>query len=74
MAFRYCPDCDRWLETAEYTVDEIGETVCPKEGHPAVHGYIDGSIRTVEDLRRSMSYHRDVSPEISAAIDQGLVE
>lgn len=38
--YRYCPECDQWLETSEYTVDESGETVCPDDGHPAVHGGI----------------------------------
>lgn len=72
MAFRYCPECDTWYETADYTVDESGETICRKDDHGAVHGYIDGSIRTVDDLLRSTS-HRDMEDEIDAAVRQGLI-
>lgn len=73
MAYRYCPECDRWLETSEYTVDSSGETVCPE--HRAVHGYIDGSIRTEADLRQNLGYsHTDVEAEVEAALRQGLVE
>lgn len=75
MAYRYCPDCGRWLETSEYTVDEIGETVCPE--HRAVHGYIDGSIkvatRLVHELSSALGRQDYQSAEVEAAIEQGLV-
>lgn len=75
MAYRYCPDCDQWLSTANYTVDDIGETVCPEDGHRAVHGYIDGSIRTEAELRRGMGMtYTDIEDEVRAAKRQGLVD
>ena len=42
MAHRYCPQCDEWQSTAEYTVDEIGETICREHECPVI-GYLDGS-------------------------------
>jgi hypothetical protein len=59
MACRYCPECGEWLETAEYTVDETGETICPEDGHPAVHGYI-GYGATESELRRSVCGEEEI--------------
>lgn len=73
MAYRYCPECDQWYETANYTVNESGETVCETEGHGAVHGYIDGSMTTVNDFKRH-TYRSDIQDEIEAAVRQGLLQ
>lgn len=79
MAYRYCPECEQWLETAEYTVDEIGETICP-EHEIAVHGYMGGSpfglSYTVEDLRRDNDsrLYDDWGKMLQAAREQHLVE
>lgn len=43
MAYRYCPECDEWQSTAEYTVDEIGETICREHECPVI-GYLEASI------------------------------
>lgn len=72
MAFRYCPECDEWYETANYTVNESGETVCKKDGHSAVHGYIDGSMETVQDFKQH-THRRDIGDEIDAAVRQGIL-
>lgn len=77
MAHRYCPDCGEWLETAEYTVDEIGETICP-EHEIAVHGYMGGSLDgpyTERDLLRDNDprMYDDWDEMEQAAIEQGLV-
>lgn len=75
--FRYCPDCDKWLETSEYTVDEIGETICP-EHEIAVHGSIQASGRgypvSETEYRRQNQHLRDGSKELEAAKRQRLVE
>lgn len=73
MAYRYCPECDKWYRTAEYTVDEMGETVCDEvEEHGAVHGYIDGSMETVADYKQH-TYRTDVEDEVEAAVNQGIL-
>jgi hypothetical protein len=43
MAYRYCEECDTWYKTYDYTVNESGETVCRKDGHGAVVGFIEPS-------------------------------
>lgn len=72
MAFRYCPECDEWYETAQYTVDDSGETVCKENGHGALHGYIDQSIKTVDDYRAETS-RTNIEDEINAALEQDLL-
>lgn len=71
MAYRYCPDCGEWLETADYTVDEVGWTIC-KQHRVSTHGYLDGGIRTVRDFNSVNSYG-DWSEERAAAKAQGLI-
>lgn len=73
MGFRYCPECKEWLETAEYTVDEQGETVCPK--HRATHGFIiDSPISTAEFHRQHQLGYDDKPEMLKAAREQDLVE
>lgn len=76
MAYRYCPEGDRWLETSEYTVGDGGETICPR--HKAVVGYIDGGIETERDLerelRRTYSDESLIRSMVGAAKRQNLVE
>lgn len=78
MAYRYCPDCDRWYVTADYTVDKSGETVCKTDGHGALHGYIgDSEAGDISGLtlQRKLTKHtgrHDYSDEIEAAKRQGL--
>lgn len=72
MAYRYCPEHDAWLETADYTVDESGEMICP-EHDIAVHGYIDGHIDTVGKFKEANMVGRSLSDEIEAAKRQGLL-
>lgn len=75
MGYRYCPDCDQWLETAEYTVDETGETVCPE--HRAVHGFIGGGWdfpwSEQQFLAEHPSWYGDRTDMLDAAKRQGLV-
>ena len=72
MAYRYCPECNEWYKKANYTVNESGETVCKEETHGSVHGYIDGSIASVEDFRQH-THHSNMEDEIEAAVRQGLL-
>lgn len=75
MAFRYCPECDQWYETAGYTTNDNGETVCKKDDHDAVHGYINRSIETVSDFVNHQNRNRhELEDEIDAAVRQGLLE
>jgi hypothetical protein len=71
MAYRYCPQCDHWYATHEYDVSEGGETICPKDDHAAVHGYI-GREQSAAEWRRRTTL-RNVDDEVEAAIDQGLL-
>jgi hypothetical protein len=71
VVHRYCPDCERWYETAEYGVDETGETVCMADGHGAVRGYLDGSMRTTGDILSNRPNTDKTA--LTAAVEQGLV-
>lgn len=75
MAYRYCPECGRWLETGEYVVDDIGETVCPTHD-VAVHGHIAspsgrGFGNPLSQLKRQTVVGDE---EIDAAYEQGLID
>lgn len=73
MGYRYCPECDRWLETSEYTVSEGGETICPD--HKATHGFIiDAPWSRSEFLHHTTSWYDDRMEMLEAARRQGLVE
>jgi hypothetical protein len=76
MAYRYCPECEKWLETNEYTVNKNGETVCPK--HKAVHGYIGGAYGayTVKDFHRDnkRSLYDNWNTMLNRAMEQGIVD
>jgi hypothetical protein len=77
MTHRYCPECEKWLETMEYTVDDSGETVCPD--HKAVHGYIPSvmyDFYTERDFRidNRPSMYNDFSKMLQKAKEQNLVE
>lgn len=74
MVYRFCPTCERWLETSEYTVDDVGWVICP-DHDISLHGYIDSHIETEDRLRRElrMSHGGDIETEVQAALDQGLV-
>jgi hypothetical protein len=72
MGHRYCPQCEEWLSTAEYTVDESGETVCPQ--HKAVHGFIIDTPWSVAEFRNeNPSWYDDQLDMLNAAKRQGLV-
>lgn len=72
MGHRYCPGCDRWLETSEYTVDDHGETICPE--HKAVHGFIiDSPWSEREFFDEHPSWYGDRDDMLAAAKRQGLV-
>ncbi len=77
MAYRYCPNCEQWYQTHEYTVDKFGETVCKKDAHGSLHGYMSGSTKTQDELRRALkkSYisDSDVTQMVDAAVRQGLI-
>lgn len=74
MAYRYCPECDEWYETHEYTVDKVGETVCKVEDHGVVYGYIDGSINSERNLRHALKgYGGPTDDMVERAKEQGLV-
>lgn len=72
--YRWCAECG-WLATHEYTVDGIGETVCPKHG--VVRGHIDGGVETERQLRAHLqgyiSEGETKDRMVQEAIDQGLV-
>lgn len=76
MTYRYCPNCDKWLETSEYTVDEIGETICP-DHRIALHGSLQGHGRgyplTEQEFHRQNKHLRNPQDELEAAKRQGLV-
>lgn len=73
MGFRYCPECDEWLETAEYTVDESGQVICPD--HKAVHGFIiDAPWSTTLFYSEHPSWYEDRQEMFEAAKRQRLVE
>jgi hypothetical protein len=75
MAYRYCPGCEKWLQTYEYTLDETGELVCPE--HQAVHGYIGpyGNY-TERDFRKDNkeSMYDDFDEMLQSAYDQMIIE
>jgi hypothetical protein len=68
MGWRYCPSCERWLKTSEYTVSKSGETICP-DHEIATHGFIIGRM-TEAELRNS---HVIDDEELEAAKKQGLI-
>lgn len=71
MVYRYCPDCDEWLETSDYTVDESGETVCPE--HRALHGYCEYAW-TERQLRGHLNItYSEIEDEVAAAHRQGII-
>lgn len=70
MAYRYCPDCNEWYETAEYTVDESGETVCREDDHGSVSGYIQ--LHRHFDTDVSLPYD-NTSQAKARAREQGLI-
>lgn len=75
MGYRYCDHCDEWLETDEYTVDGSGETVCPKDGHDATHGFLlDAPVSETEYRGRVPSYYNNLDAMIRSGKDQGLIE
>lgn len=72
MSYRYCPECDRWLETSEYTVDDHGETVCPD--HRATHGFINRAPWTEKMFfHEHPEWYDDRHEMLAAAKRQGLV-
>jgi len=71
MGYRYCPECDEWLETAEIALDESGETVCPD--HKAVYGFIGSPWITEGEFRRDHDWMPDCTVELQAAKRQQLV-
>lgn len=77
MTYRYCPDCDEWKDTADIDLDEQGETVCPEDGHRAVHGSLQPTIRgfpvTEAEFRRQNAWREDLGDELEAAKRQKLV-
>lgn len=75
MAYRYCPHCNEWYSTANYTVDKAGETICREDDHGPVYGYIDGSITTERSLRNTLKgYGGPTEDMVERALEQGLVE
>lgn len=79
--YRYCPECDQWYETAEYTVDETGETVCRQDDHGAVHGSLQFStydrksyITEREFKRQNPQWYQGREDMLAAAKRQGLVQ
>jgi hypothetical protein len=75
MGYRYCDHCNKWLETAEYTVDSSGETVCPKDDHDATHGFIlEAPVDEDEYRARLPNYYNDVDRMVQAGKDQELIE
>lgn len=70
MAYRYCPTCVVWLETAEYDVDPAtGETICP-DCERAVVGCIQPHRHFDPDVRLP---RKDASQAKSQARKQGLL-
>lgn len=69
MGYRYCPDCEKWLETSEYTVSESGETICPD--HKAVQGFLDGSPHA--NSNDISSWYDDRDQMVGAAREQNLI-
>jgi len=55
MGFRKCPVCDRYLTTAEYTVSEGGETICPVH-LVSLHGFKDD---TAPEMRQVAGANRE---------------
>lgn len=75
MGYRYCPECEKWYTTAEYTVDDHGETVCRKDGHGATQGFILSAPVTEMVFRSDLpNYYDDREKMIQKARDQGLIE
>lgn len=73
MGWRYCPQCKQWYETAEYTVDESGETVCREDGHGATHGFILSRPTKREFYNEHPSWYDDRDEMFEAAVNQGLI-
>lgn len=74
MGFRYCPDCEYWYSTAEYTVDKSGETVCREDGHGATHGFIIDAPWSVREFKNEHpSWYDDRETMLAQAKTQGLV-
>jgi hypothetical protein len=71
MAYRYCPECERWLEPIDFTVNKNGETICP-EHDVALHGHMPSLplVRNEQRLRRQVVIDTE---EIEAAREQGLI-
>lgn len=75
MGYRHCPDCEKWLSTSEYTVDESGETICPEEDHSAVHGFIiDPPWTRREFFSEHPSWYDDRGKMMDQARQQNLVQ
>jgi hypothetical protein len=79
MTHRFCPTCERWLETAEYTVDQSGQTICPTH-EISVHGYIGGATfgsYTERDFRRDNQpqiYGEEFTLMLEKAREQRLID
>ena len=71
MGYRYCPKHGSWLETADYTVDDSGETICPDHGVPVV-GFILGPT-TADDLRFDYGNYDHIDAMIESARRQNLL-
>jgi len=74
MPYRYCPDCNHWYGTHEYTVDNIGETVCPRDDHYALVGCIHPSRHFETDVRLPYGNREEQQQSLDAAKRQGLVD
>ncbi len=63
MVFRQCSE-HGWLATPEYTVDEMGETVCPicaldDDTPAALHGYKPDGQPPNHHLKKALREPRD---------------
>lgn len=73
MGWRYCPECGQWYETRDYTVSKSGETICRKEDHGAVHGFILSKPTKREFYNNHPDWYEDRDEMFEAAVEQNLI-